>query len=1180
VKAKVFLPIIIISFTVALAFHFIALAAIDAPHNEANIVSCGRCHGEGLLQSFWGGSGIYSTVDELCLSCHTQLSCPLPSDTIGLYAKTHIDSGDVVLAECIICHDPHYQKQRDYKNTDWSNLYLAYGTIINCSYNPPVPPDTVGTSTLTYASIVYKTETGWDAARLIGKTESCSRTILFPNVKKLGYSYPVVAVDEGANTITVKGDATKAYEYVSPPTDFAVLYGQFIREEINGNPVKFFDPEGVGSFADGNGTYNGVCEVCHTQTMYHRNNGTDARHFATSKCIPCHTHINGLVNSGGEGPSHSTHVDDGKGPHSTCSECHDTTMFPYFKSGTDVNEDGVYELSETDVCDTCHSPGGAFDGVNNAVIGAKNVWATGAYDTYGKLRDGLENWCLGCHDDNPNTAFPTNESAYIGGVYAPNIAGDENNGNNYGFNLTGHGMGSTFSTKVDCTSCHDSSKTHVDGESRTYFATSSPNNYVAGYRLAGLMTVPAPGFSGGRKGFIYAKLCFDCHDPDLLGTYQGDTSQSHTNFQDGTQNLHYVHFLVGSCDSDFDGTGDTGASGSICIICHNVHGATNSAMIRHGELISTPGTTDKVPALNFTYVTAGGNDPYAALEDTIGGDMQYGGGGFERNKVCRDCHTLQYYARTPNLAPWVLIPRATPASVLPGVATDVLLTATVVDPDDNINTVEIDLSNVGGSSNQTMYDDATHGDVIANDGVFSFQTNVSLAVGVYENKITATDLTVLTGGNDISLDVMGANDRIVDNAYATFVGSWKPWYGGYGRAFMYKDAGSGSSTATYTPDLPMAGTYRVYASWVAHSNRATDAPYTIYYDGGSVTIFVNQQMNGDPWKLLGTYVFAAGNSAYVVLSDDASGYVIADAIKFEYSGDSAYYISGQITEDSVGLDGIAVQLSGDRTVSTVTAGGGYYSFLAIDGSYIITPSSIIYDFMPTSKNVTVSGADQTGQDFTAVALVTHDISGQITEDSVGLDGIAVQLSGDRTGSTVTVGGGYYTLSVPDGNYSVTPTSSIYEFTPASNNVTVSGADQPNQNFTASISDIIIDDLDAAFYGNWTNYSGPTQYGTSYRYHAVATAVQTATWVPDLPKAGVYRVYAWWVAHSNRATDAPYIIYYNGGSQEVRVNQQTNGGQWNQLGTFDFAAGASGYIVLNADADGYVIADAIRFELVP
>jgi hypothetical protein len=33
-------------------------------------------------------------------------------------------------------------------------------------------------------------------------------------------------------------------------------------------------------------------------------------------------------------------------------------------------------------------------------------------------------------------------------------------------------------------------------------------------------------------------------------------------------------------------------------------------MIRHGELISTPGTSDKVPALNFSYIVAY-TPPYA-----------------------------------------------------------------------------------------------------------------------------------------------------------------------------------------------------------------------------------------------------------------------------------------------------------------------------------------------------------------------------------------------------------------------------------------------------------------------------------------------------------------------------------------------------------------------------------------
>ena len=49
---------------------------------------------------------------------------------------------------------------------------------------------------------------------------------------------------------------------------------------------------------------------------------------------------------------------------------------------------------------------------------------------------------------------------------------------------------------------------------------------------------------------------------------------------------------------------------------------------------------------------------------------------------------------------------------------------------------------------------------------------------------------------------------------------------------------------------------------------------------------------------------------------------------------------------------------------------------------------------------------------------------------------------------------------------------------------------------------------------------------------------------------------------------------------VDVNQKTNGSQWNLLGTFPFAAGTSGSVVLSDDADGYVIADAIRWKVQP
>jgi hypothetical protein len=47
------------------------------------------------------------------------------------------------------------------------------------------------------------------------------------------------------------------------------------------------------SFADGDSVYDGVCEVCHTATQYHRNDATgDPSHHSGVDCTVCHPHSN------------------------------------------------------------------------------------------------------------------------------------------------------------------------------------------------------------------------------------------------------------------------------------------------------------------------------------------------------------------------------------------------------------------------------------------------------------------------------------------------------------------------------------------------------------------------------------------------------------------------------------------------------------------------------------------------------------------------------------------------------------------------------------------------------------------------------------------------------------------------------------------------------------------------
>ena len=114
-------------------------------------------------------------------------------------------------------------------------------------------------------------------------------------------------------------------------------------------------------------------------------------------------------------------------------------------------------------------------------------------------------------------------------------------------------------------------------------------------------------------------------------------------------------------------------------------------------------------------------------------------------------------------------------------------------------------------------------------------------------------------------------------------------------------------------------------------------------------------------------------------------------------------------------------------------------------------------------------------------------------------------------------------------------------------------------------------------GGWVlSSSQPDRYGANYRYHAADLGSATARWQPNLPTSGLYDVDAWWSIYNNRATNAPYTIYYSGGTTTIRVNQQINGGQWNSLGKYSFDSGSNGSIVLTSDANNLVMADAVRF----
>jgi hypothetical protein len=93
----------------------------------------------------------------------------------------------------------------------------------------------------------------------------------------------------------------------------------------------------------------------------------------------------------------------------------------------------------------------------------------------------------------------------------------------------------------------------------------------------------------------------------------------------------------------------------------------------------------------------------------------------------------------------------------------------------------------------------------------------------------------------------------------------------------------------------------------------------------------------------------------------------------------------------------------------------------------------------------------------AVVPVTHSISGKVvTLDNAGLPGVTMALTtGASSENAITDGSGNYTFdNLANGDYIITPSLAGFTFSPTDNTQTVSGADIPGVNFTATATTVV------------------------------------------------------------------------------------------------------------------------------
>ena len=258
-----------------------------------------------------------------------------------------------------------------------------------------------------------------------------------------------------------------------------------------------------------------------------------------------------------------------------------------------------------------------------------------------------------------------------------------------------------------------------------------------------------------------------------------------------------------------------------------------------------------------------------------------------------------------------------------------------------------------------------------------------------------------------------------------------------------------------------------------------------------------------------------------------------------------------------------------------------------DGEHILTTKAFdAAGNTGTSSSVTVTTHNIiTTPDTTAPTIVitapdTDVVTGQMTittnaTDNISVTRVELLVDGQKvmdddqapftfSWDTNQITDGHHTMTTKAidaaGNVGTSPTISVI--------VSNSTPDDPSTN------GIIVDNQasNTSLTGVWKNSSGISPFNNNSVY---SDSNGTFRWEPILNGPGAHKVYAWWTYHNNRSSNIPYRINHANGTTQVNVNQhnQSLGGKWVLLGTFEFNANGTEYIEVSSE-NGQASADAV------
>jgi hypothetical protein len=174
---------------------------------------------------------------------------------------------------------------------------------------------------------------------------------------------------------------------------------------------------------------------------------------------------------------------------------------------------------------------------------------------------------------------------------------------------------------------------------------------------------------------------------------------------------------------------------------------------------------------------------------------------------------------------------------------------------------------------------------------------------------------------------------------------------------------------------------------------------------------------------------------------------------FALDATATYSISGIITYSGAGLAGVTVS-AGSRN-SVTDSRGGFYILGLSSGTYNVVPSLSGYGFSPVNTSATISGANVSGQNFTATQVVAPNVTLTASDaDASESGGNMGSFTVTRTGSTASDITVLYSVSgtaSPGADYSALSGSVTIPAGASSANITVA----PINDATAECSETVV-----------------------------------------------------------------------------------------------------------------------------